>query len=320
MRVCTRCGNVATGQQRHCTRCVAPLDPPEPPDSRPALWRADDPYWAGPEPSGNWLAGGEAETSVLPLLIDGPAPDGGRAGAGHGSRLDYPPADPRHASAGRRAQIASAALAVVALLAGTVTAWAAFGQHHRAASAGTRLSSSQATAGSRRARPGGRAAASRHPGPAAPSGTAPVPSTAPAPPRPGPGFTVPLPPGLGRSPAASQVDSLLVTYFTAINTLNFRQYAGTFLPSVRHQLSVTAFTSGYRWTRDHNVSLAGIAPVPGHRLAVTVTFTSTQPPRPSARVTRCTYWAVTLFLGRLGPGFLIGVPPAGYQPYHHACD
>ena len=33
MRVCTRCGNLATGRQRYCTRCIAPLDPP-----------ADDPF------------------------------------------------------------------------------------------------------------------------------------------------------------------------------------------------------------------------------------------------------------------------------------
>lgn len=297
MRVCTRCGNVATGQQRYCTRCVAPLDPPEPPDGQAAPWWADDPHWGGPEPPGDWLAGGEAETSVLPLLIGDPAPDSGPGQASHGGRLYYPSADPRHAPAGRRAQMASAILAAVIAAAGALTAWAAFGQQHQTASPGARLSS-QSTAASRRGQPAAR----------------------PAPRRPDSGFPVLLAPGLERSPAASRVDGLLAAYFTAINALNFRQYAGTFLPSVRHQLSGAAFTTRYRLTRDYNASLAGIAPAPGHRLAVTVTFTSTQPARPSAQVTGCTYWAVTLFVSRLGPGFLIGAPPAGYQPYHHACD
>ena len=51
-----------------------------------------------------------------------------------------------------------------------------------------------------------------------------------------------------------------------------------------------------------------------------MTFTSTQQPVPSLGVTGCTYWAITLFLGKHGNGFLIGAAPSGYHPYHHACD
>jgi hypothetical protein len=322
MRVCTRCGNVATGQQRYCTRCVAPLDPPEPPDARlPASaepWWADDPAWADPQAFDDWFTGGEAATSVMPLLVDDPAPDEYWEQPSRGGRLYYPSADPRHASAGRRAQIASAALAAVALLAGTVTAWAAFGHHPRAASSGARLSSSQTTATRRASVPSPRPAASGHPSTAAPPSTVRA-STAP-PPGAGSGFTVLLAPGVSQNPAAAQVDGLLVTYFTAINSLNFRQYASTFLPQVRHQLSAAAFTSGYKSSRDSNVSLVGIAAAQHHRIAVTVTFTSTQKPHLSSGVTSCTYWAITLFLGRHGQGYLIGAPPAKYHPYHHACD
>ena len=50
MRVCTRCGYVATRAQRYCARCVAPLD---------AAGRIDD-----------LSGGGEADTSVLPLVVD----------------------------------------------------------------------------------------------------------------------------------------------------------------------------------------------------------------------------------------------------------
>ncbi len=316
MRVCTRCGNVATGQQRFCTRCVAPLDPAEPADARPAPWWEDDPYWSDPGAVNDWFAGGEAETSVMPLLVDDPAEDGGWDQAGRGGRLYYPSADPRHASAGRRAQILSAVLAAVALLAGGVTAWSAFG-HHQRMDSGARLSSNSRTTGrSRAATPSPRPATSRRsmtPTPsAAPSGTARASS-------PG-GFTVLIAPGLSRNPAAHQVDGLLMSYFTAINTHNFGQYASTFLPTIRHQLSTASFASGYKSTRDSNASLVGIGTAPRHGLAVTVTFTSTQQPVPSLGVTGCTYWAITLFLGQHGNGFLIGAAPSGYHPYHHACD
>jgi hypothetical protein len=127
-------------------------------------------------------------------------------------------------------------------------------------------------------------------------------------------------PGLSQNPAARPVDGLLITYFTAINTHNFRQYASAFLPSVRHQLSTSSFASGYKTTRDSNASLVGIGLSTGHRLAATVTFTSTQKPMPSLGVTGCTYWAITLFLGKHGNGYLIGSSPSGYHPFHHACD
>jgi hypothetical protein len=311
MRVCTRCGNVATGQQRYCTRCVAPLDPAEPADTRPAPWWEDDPYWSDPDAVDDWFAGGEAETSVMPLLVDDPAEDGHRDQASRGGRLNYPSADPRHASAGRRAQIISATLAAVALLAGAVTAWGAFG-HHGMASGARLSSSSQTTGANRAATPRPRPARSAHP---TPSGARPA-SSPPSPPR---GFTVLIAPGLSHNPAASQVDGLLVTYFTAINTHNFQQYASTFLPSIRHQLSASSFASGYKTSRDSNASLVGLGTAAGHRLAATVTFTSTQQPKPSLGVTGCTYWAITLFLGEHGNGFLIGPEPSGYHPYHHAC-
>jgi hypothetical protein len=320
MRVCTKCGNVATGQQRFCTRCVAPLDPAEPADTRSAPWWEDDPYWSDPGAVDDWFAGGEAETSVMPLLVDDPAEDGDWDQAGRGGRLYYPSADPRRASAGRRAQIISAVLAAVALLAGGVTAWSAFG-HHQRMDSGARLSSnSQTTGHSRRATPSPRPATSGRPTTPTPSdASSATPSGTPRASSPD-GFTVLIAPGLSRNPAAHQVDGLLMSYFTAINAHNFGQYASTFLPSIRHQLSAASFASGYKSTRDSNASLVGIGVAPRHGLAVTVTFTSTQRPVPSLGVTGCTYWAVTLFLGEHGSGFLIGAAPSGYHPYHHACD
>ncbi len=319
MRVCTRCGNVAAGQQRFCTRCVAPLDPAEPAGTRPGPWWEEDPYWSDPDAVDDWFAGGEAETSVMPLLVDDPAEDGDGDQASRGGRLYYPSADPRHPSAGHRAQIVSAVLAAVALLAGGVTAWSAFGQHRM--NSGAQLSSSSQTTGrSRPATPSPQPTSSRRPSTANPAATqSAAPSHTTRASSPG-GFTVLIAPGLSHNPAAHQVDGLLMAYFTAINTHNFRRYADTFLPSIQHQLSAASFASGYQTTRDSNASLAGIGTAPRHGLAVTVTFTSTQQPVPSLGVTGCTYWAITLFLGQHGNGFLIGAAPAGYHPYHHACD
>ncbi len=321
MRVCTRCGNLATGQQRYCTRCVAPLDPAEPADNRPAApWWEDDPYWADPDAVDDWFTGGEAETSVLPLLVDDPAVDVEPGPPSRGGRLHYPSADPRHASAGRRAQIVSAGLAAVALLAGTLTAWAAFGHHQRATSGARLSSSSQTTSASRAAAPSPHPAASGHPRPircAVAHRTGGQPGAA------APGRRLHRADSARAEPAVrrpARWTSLLMTYFTAINTHDFRQYASTFLPSVRRQLSAASFASGYKSTRDSNASLVGIGTAPRHGLAVTVTFTSTQQPRPSLGVTGCTYWAITLFLGPHGHAFLIGASPPSYHPYHHACD
>jgi len=207
-------------------------------------------------------------------------------------------------------------LAAVALLAGGVTAWSAFGHHPRMDS-GARLSSnSQTTGRSRPATPRPRPAASARPSTPTPSATPAGTARASSP----GGFTVLIAPGLSHNPAAHQVGGLLMSYFTAINTHNFGQYASTFLPSIRHQLSAASFASGYKSTRDSNASLVGIGQAPRHGLAVTVTFTSSQQPVPSQGVTGCTYWAITLFLGQHGSGFLIGAAPGGYHPYHHACD
>ena len=123
---------------------------------------------------------------------------------------------------------------------------------------------------------------------------------------------------MGQDPAAGPVQSLLVSYFTAINGHRFSQYAQSFLPPVRHQLSAATFAAGYGSTTDTGITLVAITAA-SHGLAATVSFTSTQRPAPGASATSCTDWDITLFLGRHGPGYLIGAPPPSYHAYHHAC-
>ena len=120
MRVCTRCGNLATAQQRYCARCVAPLDPPADPPSlpgelpgapgprrvvlparpgypRPVSRRqifvpdAERRAWdLRAQQAGDYddvFGGDEAETSVLPpLVIDDPLPGDEDPRGGPGDR------------------------------------------------------------------------------------------------------------------------------------------------------------------------------------------------------------------------------------------
>ncbi len=404
MRVCTRCGNLATGRQRYCTRCIAPLDPPaddpfgppgNPPGApgpggavlpargypravppQPVFPHGVPPRPVSPRPvsprqifvpdverrqwdiralrAGDYddlFAGGEADTSVLPpLVIDDPLPgdeddpggpgdrdrgyrdygdgdyggrdDGGRHGAS--GRLMYPAADPRHATDGRRAQVASAVLGTVLVLAAFLTVWAAVSRHGGLAGSGTRLSSSQTSAPRGRlhpsARPGrsGQAGSPQARPTAAAAATPAVPATPQAAATPAVPATVTLAPGVGQDPAAGPVQSLLASYFTAINEHRFSQYAQSFLPPVQHQLSAATFTAGYGSTTDTGITLVAITAA-RHGLAATVSFTSTQRSAPGANVTSCTDWDITLFLGRHGPGYLIGAPPPSYHAYHHAC-
>ena len=274
----------------------------------------DDPD--GPDPFGDRFAGGGPETAVSPARpARAPVAGGERGGEWEdtASRLLYsPPGPPRQAGwtvAGHRAQIISAALAAVALLAGLVTAWAAFGGHG-AAAPGARLAGRQ-TAATRQASPPPRS-------PTAPSPSA---TAAPSPSVPAPGGTpamVTMAPGLSQVPDAAQVDGFLVSYFTAINTRDYQQYARLLVPARRAQLTAAAFARGYGTTTDTGASLVGISPT-GRGVAATVTFTSEQRAAPGADVTGCTYWDITLYLQRQGGALLIGNPPAGYHAYHRSC-
>jgi hypothetical protein len=281
MRVCTRCGNLATGMQRYCARCVAPLDDAEPPGTvqrshTPRTWQQDraglDPSWSSSEelfgdPStsdqiGDLFARQEAETHIMPLVVDADfagedEPDNGWRRARHRA--------PRRSRPGRRARLASAALAAIALLAGLATAWATFGTG-----------------------PAGKTAA------------------------------VLLASGVGKNPAAAPVRALLVSYFTAINTHDYRLYRSVLAGPARRHISAAEFDRGYRSTTDSGITLVSISPGP-HSATATVTFTSRQDPARGGRVTRCTFWNMVLHLRQQGSRFLASAPPPGYHAAHHAC-
>jgi hypothetical protein len=316
---------------------------------------------------GDLFAGGEAETWVLPVVPSRVAKH--RHGSpGAATRLLYPPLDPRRPKPGHRAQMASAALATVALLAGAVTVWATPSHRDRLTASGTRLSSDQsaasrAAARTRRKAPEAAAPGTTGAGASAPGASSPAPRPAssvrlspspsatpssssrsaaaspsasasssssrtasaspgaPATPSgspPGGSALVTVAPGLSQNLAAPQVEGVLVKYFTAINDHNFGQYASLFIPEVRQYLTAAGFASGYQTTTDSHGILVGIS-ASGPGVAAMVTFTSRQTPVPSAGVTACTNWAITVYLQPDGSGLLIAPPPAGYHASAQAC-
>jgi hypothetical protein len=311
MRVCIRCGYVATGAQRHCARCVAPLDAAE---------RIDD-----------LVTGGEADTSALPLVVDDGSADEDDQFDPYGwSR--HAPGRPRQRRPARRARMTSAALTTVALLLGVLTVWVAVGHHGPRPAAGSRLSGSQTGAG----RPGHRPAATapaHSPGPSAPqsagspsavpSSTAPAPAPAPsatpgASQPPGGSMPVAMAPAVRGDPAAAQIQVLVASYFTAINDHDFQAYRHLLLGPLRHQLSAAQFTQAYGSTTDSDVTLVRVS-VNGPDAAATVTFTSQPSPGSGGDAAACTSWRVTLYLQHRGGRFLVSAPPPGYHPAQHAC-
>jgi hypothetical protein len=284
----------------------------------------DDPRLAGGYGDGGYGDGGYGDGGYG--YADGPAGPRHRAAGGHrrqraggssrsissSSGLFYPSADPHEASEGRRAQIASAVLGAVLVVAGFLTAWAAVSREGGLGGPGTRLSSSQQSA---LRHPAARHPAARHPQAAAPAAST---SATPGAAQPAGAAAVALAPGTGQSPLAAPVQALLVQYFSAINSHRFSQYAPLFLPRVRRQLSAASFAAGYASTTDTGIVLVTLTTEP-RSAAATATFVSRQRPAAGVPAATCTDWAITLFLSRHGTGYLIGAPPPGYHAYHHTC-
>jgi hypothetical protein len=260
------------------------------------------PPWEQPDSFGDLFAGGPVTRafSVRPV----PDPGGGPEEDTAARLLRSPPRRARR-SPRYRAQVATAAFGAVALLAGAVLAWNAFGPHP--AGPGARLAGRQTTAAHRAGpAPRGRAA----PSPLVPAPSVPAPG--------GAGTVVTMAPGVSQVPDAARVDGFLVSYFTAINAHDYQQYQQLLIPARRAQLSAAAFARGYGTTTDTGASIVGISPT-GPGVAVTVTFTSQQRAAPGADVTTCTIWDITLYLQNSGGTLLIGNPPHRYHAYRRSC-
>jgi hypothetical protein len=96
-------------------------------------------------------------------------------------------------------------------------------------------------------------------------------------------------------------------------------YIRLFERSARPVRNAQQFASGFSTTIDSDPALVALAPTLTGGWAVTVTFVSHQSPAASATDSWCTNWNLTLYLVPDGNSYLIGLPPAGYQPARVAC-
>jgi hypothetical protein len=127
-------------------------------------------------------------------------------------------------------------------------------------------------------------------------------------------------PAAASNTAAPQVQSLLEHYFAAINAHDYAAYSSLLDAQMRGENSRSHFDSGYGTTHDSAETLTSITGTGGGVLAATVSFTSHQSPADSINNSSCTAWTITLYLEPQGGGsYLIGAPPAGYQPSHQDC-
>jgi hypothetical protein len=205
-------------------------------------------------------------------------------------------ADPGHRSPGRRNWIAIVAVALV-IIAGLGGA-AAF-----------ELSHGHARAGTQTARDGGGAARSGAAAPAPSSASGAVSS----------GTDVAVAPAAAGNAALPQVIALLHRYFSAINQHDYAAYAQLLEPQVLQRSPASAFYSGDGSTTDSDETLTGISATTSGSVTAAVTFTSHQQPADSPDQSACDDWSITLYLVPQGTGYLIGVPPPGYQASYTSC-
>ncbi len=293
---------------------------PGPPGSDPDPWSpgrhgpppgsgtAADPWSALPTPAGHPQAGGLAGAAA-------PASD----------PLRTAPAFPSHkAPSGHRMTI----LAMVTTLALLATAGVATWQVSNLGSGRTSATATQHRAGGRPAsRAGGAAGAgsvSGH-GRAQPSSAArPSPSSRPSatPSSTAPGVVgndvVAVSPAVLGTPQLQPVVAFLTTYFEAINSHDFPQYASLFVPSIR--ATMHHFGTGYATTFDSGATLTGLAATGPGGVAATVSFTSHQSPAASPDHAACDQWDITLFLKHEAGAYLIRHPRPGFPQSVRPCS
>jgi hypothetical protein len=126
-------------------------------------------------------------------------------------------------------------------------------------------------------------------------------------------------PSAAGSTALRQVLALLRRYFSAINGRGYEAYARLLDAQALRVSPASAFYSGYRSTIESDERLTGISATGSGGLAAAVTFTSHQQPADSPDQSACDAWSITLYLVPQGNGYLIGLPPAGYQASYVSC-
>ena len=311
MSFCTACGCERIGANHYCDGCGAEFGEPEPPEDRPGP--------ALQSSTASWASGFSTPWSFTgasgPLLPAGPVtrPD---VAIGLLDSLLAPP-DPaaeawpdvvggddgtRRRSPGRFRWLAVVTVAVV-IIAGLGGA-AAYELRHGHGRAALRDGSAASHARTPRSAP---PSASGQSGQSAGHGAA------------GVTVAVAVAPAVGRNAALPQVTALLDRYFSAINQHDYAAYARLLDPQALQRSPASAFYAGDGSTADTGETITGMADLSSGEMAAAVTFTSHQQPADSPDHSDCDAWSITLYLVPQGTGYLIGLPPAGYQGSFTSC-
>jgi hypothetical protein len=318
MGFCTACGCERIGSNRYCDGCGAESGGPEPPEDpaadpwppgrpRPGAWASGfSTPWSFTGASGPLPAGPVTRPDVGIGLLDNllAPPDPGREAW---PDVVGPDAGARHRPPGRFRWLAVATVAVV-IIAGLGGA-AAFELRHGHGRSAPRAGSALARART----PGtvqvsGPASLSGSAGPSGHGGTGATVAVA-----------VAVASAVGRNAARPQVIALLDRYFSAINQHDYAAYAQLLDPQALQRSPASAFYTGDGSTADTGEMLTGLADMSSGGVAAAVTFTSHQQPADSPDHSDCDSWSITLYLVPQGAGYLIGLPPPGYQGSFASC-
>ena len=150
-----------------------------------------------------------------------------------------------------------------------------------------------------------------------PTGPATVAGSSPTSASPSPASPASLAPAAAQYPDADQIESVISTYFQAINGRDYTAYLTTQSPG--WALTAGQFQTGFRSTQDSNMVITSIGQGPDGRPAADVTFTSRQQPQDGPEGESCTNWQVTMFFDSKAGTYTIGAPAAGYHASYQAC-
>jgi hypothetical protein len=320
MSFCTACGCARTGDNHYCDGCGAAFGEPEDwvgadssrsagystPETGPGQWGSRAEGWAAPrsadalpsQPGSGPASRPEASIGLLDSLFTAPDPswDDWYVRPGTEARSPRPAAEegtPEHQSSVWRKRI------LIALVAGVIGV--AF-----SGAAAIELGHAHARSGARAAQDRGAAAHPRTPRQSATSAS-------------GSANGVAVAPSAAGRTALPRVLALLRRYFSAINGRDYPAYAQLLDAQAVRVSPASAFYSGYGSTIDSDETLTGISATGSGGLAAAVTFTSHQQPADSPDRSACDNWSITLYLVPDGTGYLIGLPPSGYQATYTAC-
>ena len=133
------------------------------------------------------------------------------------------------------------------------------------------------------------------------------------------GIRVAVAPTVAGNPALGGVLAFLDRYFTAINTHDYQAYASLLDQQVLEQSSPAKFYSGDGSTTDSAATLNAISQANSGEVAAAITFTSRQQPAASPDQSACDNWSITVYLVPQGSGYLLALPPPGYQASYTSC-